>query len=70
MDDRILGRHVQHWPRLADRTERAVAATGAALAFLLTPVLPAGLVIVVAGAAVLIGRPWRPELMVAPEAGR
>lgn len=48
------------WPRLADRPQRVVALGGAVLAVGLTPVLPAGVVIVVAAAAVVLGRPWRP----------
>ncbi len=40
------------WPRLSDPVQRRVAALGAAIALALAPVLPAGLPIIAAGAAV------------------
>jgi predicted branched-subunit amino acid permease len=42
---------------MASRTARVVAVTGAAVALALTPVLPAGLPILIAAAAALLG--WR-----------
>ncbi len=52
-------------PSLRDRDTRVVALTGAAVAVLLTPVLPAGLPVLCAllGLLVLVrtGRPGRPE---------
>jgi predicted branched-subunit amino acid permease len=48
------------WPRLADRSQRVVAVGGAVLAVGLTPLLPAGVVIIAAASAVVLGRPWRP----------
>jgi predicted branched-subunit amino acid permease len=50
------------WPSLRDRSTRAVALTGAAVAVLLTPVLPAGLPVLCAllGLAVLFLPALRP----------
>lgn len=47
------------WPRLAEPTQRAIAALGAAIAFLTAPLLPAGLPILAAATAVAAARPWR-----------
>ena len=47
------------WPRLMDRTQRVVAALGAAIALATAPVLPPGLPIIVAAGAVAVARPWR-----------
>jgi predicted branched-subunit amino acid permease len=42
------------WPRLVDRTTRAVAVAGAAVALLLTPVLRPGLPVLAAGLVALV----------------
>jgi len=47
------------WPRLSFGPQRLVACGGAIIAFVAAPVLPAGLHIAAAGAAVLVLRPWR-----------
>jgi len=44
------------WPRLADRTQRVVAAAGAVIALVLVPVAPAGLPILAAGLGVFAAR--------------
>jgi predicted branched-subunit amino acid permease len=46
------------WPRLRDRRQRGVAAGGAAIALATAPVLPAGLPVIAAAAAVAVARPW------------
>ena len=55
------------WPRLLEPTQRLVAGLGAVIALATAPLLPPGLPIIVAAAAVVVARPWsaRPE----PEAG-
>ena len=47
------------WPRLASSRQRLVAVVGAALALLLTPVVPPGLPVILAACAVGVVRPWR-----------
>ncbi len=59
------------WPRLADDEQRRIAALGAVIAFLLVPVVPAGVPIVAAALAVVIVKPWAatPTVESAPPAG-
>ncbi|MCP4227795.1 MAG: AzlC family ABC transporter permease [Actinomycetia bacterium] len=47
------------WPRLVDRTQRLVALLGAGIALLTAPLLPPGLPIIAAAAAVLMVKPWK-----------
>lgn len=47
------------WPRLADPTQRAIAAVGAIVALVLVPISPAGVPIIAAAGAVVLARPWR-----------
>jgi predicted branched-subunit amino acid permease len=47
------------WPRLADRSQRVVAAGGAVIAVATAPLLPPGVPIVAAALAVAVVRPWR-----------
>lgn len=54
------------WPRLADPTQRSIAAIGAVVALALVPISPAGVPIIAAAGAVVVARPWREA---APEAG-
>ena len=42
------------WPRLTDRTSRAIAIVGAAVAFGLVPIAPAGIPIIAAALAVVL----------------
>ena len=42
------------WPRLTDRTSRAIAVVGAAVAFGLVPIAPAGIPIIAAALAVML----------------
>lgn len=46
------------WPRLAEPRQRVAIAAGAAIAWLLAPVAPAGIPIVAAAGAVALARPW------------
>ncbi|MEM8926162.1 MAG: AzlC family ABC transporter permease [Actinomycetota bacterium] len=57
------------WPRLADPEQRAVAAVGAVIAIAVAPVVPPGLPIILAAAAVVIVRPWEHRPPAEPEAG-
>ncbi len=47
------------WPRLIDPRQRLIAAAGAAVAIAGAPLLPPGIPIVLAAAAVALLRPWR-----------
>ncbi len=58
------------WPRLADPTQRLVAAVGVGIALVSAPMLPAGVPVILAAGAAVVARPWRdPRPVPAPEAG-
>jgi predicted branched-subunit amino acid permease len=47
------------WPRLRDRSQRAIGLLGAVIAFVLIPIAPAGVPIIASAAAVvLLASPW------------
>lgn len=49
------------WPRIRQQPHTVIALAGATIALLAVPLAPAGVPILLAGSAVVLGRPWRPR---------